>query len=111
MPLRGPNEVDNTFGPQVVFSKVPPEGQRNLPPSDGLQFFGQVDIDGESEAMTVTLKDIAEQEDPPGLGETGFADRTQEPVEALDPGDRALRLPVLRDVEGSGVVVVHVCAF
>ena len=58
----GPNEVDNTFGPQVVFSKAPADGQRNLPPSDGLQFFGQVDIDGESEAMTVTLKDIAEQD-------------------------------------------------
>ena len=58
----GPNGVDNTFGPQVVFSKAPPEGKKNLPPSDGLQFFGQVEIDGDSEAMTVTLKDIAEQD-------------------------------------------------
>jgi len=54
----GPNEVDNTFGPQVVFQKAPPEGQANLPPSSGLQFFGQVDVDGESEAMTVALKDL-----------------------------------------------------
>jgi alkaline phosphatase D len=31
----------------------------NLPPSAGLQFFGQVDIDGASEVMTVRLKDLA----------------------------------------------------
>jgi alkaline phosphatase D len=31
----------------------------NLPPSAGMQFFGQVDIDGTSEVMTVRLKDIA----------------------------------------------------
>jgi len=53
----GPGDMDNTFGPQVVFSKDP-GGKPNLPPSDGLQFFGHVAIDGESEAMTVTLKDI-----------------------------------------------------
>ena len=33
-------------------------GEVNLPPSAGLQFFGQVDID-EAEVMTVTLKDLA----------------------------------------------------
>jgi alkaline phosphatase D len=54
----GPNQLDNTFGPEVVFQKAPPEGQVNLPPSAGLQFFGQVDIDGETEVMTVTLKDL-----------------------------------------------------
>ena len=42
----GPNPLDATFGPQVVFQKAPPAGQFNLPPSAGLQFFGQVDIDG-----------------------------------------------------------------
>jgi alkaline phosphatase D len=41
-----------------VFQKAPPDGRQNLPPSAGYQFFGQVDIDGESEAMTVTLKDV-----------------------------------------------------
>jgi alkaline phosphatase D len=55
----GPNPLDDTFGPEVVFQKAPPEGQANLPPSAGLQFFGQVDIDGESEVMTVTLKDLS----------------------------------------------------
>jgi alkaline phosphatase D len=55
----GPNPLDDTFGPQVVFQKAPPAGQANLAPSAGLQFFGQVDIDGASEVMTVTLKDLA----------------------------------------------------
>jgi alkaline phosphatase D len=54
----GPNPLDATFGPQVVFQKAPPPGQFNLPPSAGLQFFGQVDIDGASEVMTVRLKDL-----------------------------------------------------
>ena len=53
----GPGEMDNTFGPQVVYSKHP-GGKPNLPPSDELQFFGHVKIDGETEAMTVTLKDL-----------------------------------------------------
>ncbi len=54
----GPGDMDNTFGPQVRFSKDP-GGEANLPPSAGLQFFGHVRIDGDSEVMTVTLKDIA----------------------------------------------------
>ena len=41
----GPNELDDTFGPQLMFVKAPPAGQSNLPPSAGLQFFGQVDIE------------------------------------------------------------------
>ncbi|CBV42268.1 alkaline phosphatase D family protein [Halomonas elongata] len=55
----GPNDLDATFGPEVVFQKAPPDGQANLPPSAGYQFFGQVDLDGESEMLTVTLKDAA----------------------------------------------------
>lgn len=54
----GPNALDNTFGPEAVFVKAPPEGQANLPPSAGLQFFGQVDIAGDSDVMTVSLIDI-----------------------------------------------------
>lgn len=53
----GPNRLDDTFGPEVVYSKASPEGETKLPPSDGLQFFGQVDVAGDSERMTVTLKD------------------------------------------------------
>ncbi|MFG6158900.1 alkaline phosphatase D family protein [Halomonas sp. 1390] len=55
----GPGELDATFGPEVVYQKAPPAGQSNLPPSDGYQFFGQVDLDGESETLTVTLMDAA----------------------------------------------------
>ncbi len=55
----GPNPLDATFGPEVKFVKAPPEGQVNLPPTAGLQFFGHVKIDGKSQAMTVTLMDIA----------------------------------------------------
>jgi alkaline phosphatase D len=54
----GPNELDATFGPEAVFVKAPEPGQVNLPPSAGMQFFGQVDIDGASEVMTVRLKDL-----------------------------------------------------
>ncbi len=53
----GPNKLDNTFGPEVKFVKAPKEGEKNLPPSSGLQFFGHVKIDGISEVMTVTLRD------------------------------------------------------
>ncbi|WP_262965237.1 alkaline phosphatase D family protein [Methylobacter psychrophilus] len=54
----GPNSTDATFGPQVVFSKAPPTGQVNLSPLSGLQFFGEVNIDKRSQALTVDLKDI-----------------------------------------------------
>lgn len=55
----GPNALDQTFGPQVLYQRVPPAGQVNLPPSAGMQFFGQVQIDGRSGAMKVTLRDLA----------------------------------------------------
>jgi alkaline phosphatase D len=52
----GPNQLDDTFGPQVVFQKVAPV--QNAPPSAGFQFFGQVDFDAGGRDLTVTLKDI-----------------------------------------------------
>ncbi len=52
----GPNKVDGTFGLEVKYQKAP--AKPNDPPSNGLQFFGQVDIDAKTQAMTVTLKDI-----------------------------------------------------
>ncbi|MCA0870360.1 alkaline phosphatase [Seohaeicola saemankumensis] len=58
----GPNTLDGTFGPEVKFVKAPPAGQANLPPSAGLQFFGLVDIDGDTQQMTVRLMDRADQE-------------------------------------------------
>ena len=54
----GPKSTDATFGPQVVFTKAPSAGQVNLSPFAGLQFFGEVNIDRKSRALTVDLKDI-----------------------------------------------------
>jgi alkaline phosphatase D len=54
----GPNSLDGTFGPQVKFVSAPPAGSSNLPPSAGLQFFGFVKIDGDSQVMTVSHYDI-----------------------------------------------------
>ena len=54
----GPNTLDGTFGPQVVFFKAPPAGQSNLSPYSGLQFFGEVNIDAYSAELTVDLRDI-----------------------------------------------------
>jgi len=62
----GPNILDKTFGPQAIFQKAPPKKPGDppgfiapgSPPSDGYQFFGHVAIDGSTEVMTVTLKDV-----------------------------------------------------
>ena len=55
----GPGELDNTFGPKAMFQKgCSAEQGENLAPCFGLQFFGRVAIDGRSEVMTVTLKDV-----------------------------------------------------
>jgi alkaline phosphatase D len=52
----GPNKLDDTFGMQVIYQKAPEV--QNTAPTAGLQFFGQVDIDAKTRAMTVTLKDL-----------------------------------------------------
>jgi alkaline phosphatase D len=54
-----PGTLDNTFGPAAMYQKGCSAGQGdNLAPCFGLQFFGRVDIDGRSGVMTVTLKDV-----------------------------------------------------
>ena len=54
-----PGQLDNTFGPRAVYQKGAGKAQGdNLAPCFGLQFFGHVAIDGETEFMTVTLKDV-----------------------------------------------------
>ncbi len=53
----GPNPLDPTFGPQVVYQRV--ADVPNQPPSAGLQFFGQVAIAGDTGVMTVRLRDLA----------------------------------------------------
>jgi alkaline phosphatase D len=55
-----PQKLDNTFGPRALFQKGCGGDQRDdLAPCFGLQFFGHVAIDGATEVMTVTLKDVA----------------------------------------------------
>jgi len=57
-----PVPMERTFGPQVVFQKASSAEQgENLAPCYGLQFFGHVAIDGVTEALTVTLRDVADQ--------------------------------------------------
>ncbi|MBR0751371.1 alkaline phosphatase D family protein [Bradyrhizobium jicamae] len=54
-----PGELDNTFGPKAMYQKgCTAEQGDNLAPCFGLQFFGHVAIDGRTEVMTVTLKDV-----------------------------------------------------
>jgi alkaline phosphatase D len=58
----GPAELDNTFGPRVVYQCAATREQGdNVAPCFGLQFFGQVAIDGRTEVMTVALRDVAGQ--------------------------------------------------
>ncbi len=57
-----PQPLDNTFGPRAVFQKgCSGEQGDDLAPCFGLQFFGEVEIDGATEVMTVTLKDVEDQ--------------------------------------------------
>lgn len=55
----GPNAPDGTFGLEVVWHKAPEAGRQNLSPAEGMQFFGEVAIEGRSGAMTVALKDTS----------------------------------------------------
>ncbi|MYZ47076.1 alkaline phosphatase D family protein [Propylenella binzhouense] len=56
----GPNQLENTFGPELRYVKAPEDGQANLPPSAGLQFFGHVRIAADTRMMTVSLLDAAD---------------------------------------------------
>jgi len=49
-----PSSLDSTFGPTQVFCGVPKDLAPNRPPSEGYQFFGQIDIDAETRSMTVS---------------------------------------------------------
>ncbi|NUU35346.1 alkaline phosphatase [Pseudomonas sp. C2B4] len=52
----GPDLLDKTFGPQVVFQKAAPSP--NASPFAGFQFFGEVNIDGQTGALSVVLRDL-----------------------------------------------------
>jgi alkaline phosphatase D len=67
----GPNALDGTFGPEVRFASPAPTPNR--PPSDGLQFFGTLDIDPATRALTAALHDVNGRrlwstEVPPAVG-------------------------------------------
>jgi alkaline phosphatase D len=53
----GPNALDATFGPEVRFASAAP--RPNRPPSDGLQFYGTLDVDPRTRALTAGLHDVA----------------------------------------------------
>jgi alkaline phosphatase D len=52
----GPNALDGTFGPEVRFASAAPKPNR--PPSDNLQFYGTLDIDPRTRALTAGLWDV-----------------------------------------------------
>jgi alkaline phosphatase D len=52
----GPNALDGTFGPRAEYVAAPPVA--NASPAEGFQFFGEVEIDGHTEQLTVTLRDV-----------------------------------------------------
>ena len=54
----GRNDVDGTFGPEVKFTSIPADMKPIRPPTEGCQFFAQAEIDGGTEVMTVSFKDL-----------------------------------------------------
>ncbi len=58
----GPNAMDDTFGPEVKFVGIPPGMKPNRPPSEGLQFFGVLEADPKTRALTVRLHNLAGNE-------------------------------------------------
>lgn len=54
----GPNSLDNTFGIQVIYQKVPTGSNPDRSPMGGLQFFGEVLIEARTRALTVNLRDL-----------------------------------------------------
>jgi alkaline phosphatase D len=52
----GPNEVDDTFGTQVVFQKAPPAA--NYSPFGGYQFFGEITLDPWQRTLRAARVDI-----------------------------------------------------
>jgi alkaline phosphatase D len=56
-----PGVVDHTFGPEVRFNGTPANLAPNRPPDAGLQFFGLLETDPASLALTVSLVNTAGQ--------------------------------------------------
>ena len=58
----GPAKLDETFGPAARFLGIPEGMKPNRPPSEGLQFFGTLDVDASSRVLTARLHDVAGRE-------------------------------------------------
>lgn len=54
----GPNALDATFGPEVRFNSVAEGFVGNRPPSDDKQYFGTLDIDPATRALTAAIWDV-----------------------------------------------------
>jgi alkaline phosphatase D len=48
--------LDGTFGPERVFVRAPQRA--NVSPAEGYQFYGEVEIDGDSGELTVRLREL-----------------------------------------------------
>jgi alkaline phosphatase D len=53
----GPNDLDDTFGPEVMFT-ANPGGKPNTPPTSGGLYFGHAKIDGRTKALTVSHRNV-----------------------------------------------------
>ena len=58
----GPGQLDATFGPQLKFLGIPRGMKANRPPSEGLQFYGTLQISAASQVLTAKLHNVAGQE-------------------------------------------------
>ena len=77
-----PCSLDNTFGPRVVYQNAASRAQgENLAPCFGLQFFGQVAIEGSTGVLTVTLKDV----DDRALWSTHIEPKSDQSARSLPP--------------------------
>ena len=56
-----PGVIDRTFGPEVRFNGTPANLAPNRPPDAGFQFFGVLEIEAASQALTVSLVNTAGQ--------------------------------------------------
>lgn len=54
-----PAPIDRTFGPEMRFSGTPANLKPNRPPGEGLQFFGLIEADPSTRALTVSIVNTA----------------------------------------------------
>ena len=55
----GPGRLDATFGPDAKFVGIPSGMKGNRPPSDGFQFFGTLQVNARTRALTARLHNLA----------------------------------------------------